>query len=176
MKKKVKRRIFWLGLLVVVLGIGIVVYLWAPRFTSKEISKEYPFVKVYFIKGSKLLAVRRYLTPGETPLRKAMVSLLSGPEEAEVKKGITSNLPPGVKILKISRQGPIAIIDFNGELENYGGGSARLRGMIAQIVYTATEIPGIEKVWIWVEGRKEVVMGGEGLVLDHPLSRQEVRN
>jgi len=46
--------------------------------------------------------------------------------------------------------------------------------MIGQIVYTITEVPGIKKVWIKMEGEKELVLGGEGLVIDRPLSREDI--
>ena len=66
-----------------------------------------------------------------------------------------------------------AIINFNARLEEYGGGATHVRGMIAQIVYTATGLQGIDKAWIWVEGKKSIVLGGEGLVLDKPLTRED---
>jgi spore germination protein GerM len=131
-------------------------------------------VKAYFFKGEKLMAVERPLKAGEAPLSKAVAELLSGPSETEKAQGISTQIPAGTKALNILIKDEIAIVNFNRKLENYGGGSARLEGMIAQIVYTATEVPGIKKVWIWMEGEKELVLGGEGLVLDKPLSRREI--
>lgn len=118
-----------------------------------------------------MVAVERPLGADEEPLPKAMAELLSGPKEA----GLSTQIPTGTKILRLQVKKGTAILDFNRKLESYGGGSARVEGMIAQIVYTATEVPGIEKVWIWIEGEKEIVLGGEGLVLDRPLSRSDVR-
>jgi len=100
-----------------------------------------------------------------------MKELLAGPKPEE---GASSELPRGVKILGIKVRGQTAMIDFNHKLEDCGGGSARLQGMIAQIVYTATDVPGVEKAWILIEGKKEVVLGGEGLVLDRPLGRSDL--
>lgn len=133
-----------------------------------------PSVKVYFYKGDKLFAIEREIKAGESPAQKALGELLAGPNPDEKLEGITTQLPAGTRVLRIRVKGHVAIVDFNRKLETYGGGSARLEGMIAQIVYTATEIPGVEKVWIWMEGEKEVVLGGEGLVLDRPLSRRDV--
>ena len=53
--------------------------------------------------------------------------------------------------------------------------SPSVEGIVAQLVYTATGLPGVEQAWLWVEGQSEVVLGGEGLVLDHPLSRRDVK-
>lgn len=133
-----------------------------------------PSVKVYFFKGEKLFAVERPLQRNETPLKRALEELMAGPNKGEIGQGIATQLPAGTKVLNARITGSTATINFNRKLENYGGGSTRLQGMIAQIVYTATDIPGVEKAWIWIESRKEVVLGGEGLVLDHPLSRGEI--
>lgn len=165
MKKKTRRKIL-LGVLsgAAILGMAALLnYLISPR----EIA---PTVKVYFFKGDKLTAVERPLGADEAPLPKAITELLSGPKE----HGLSSQIPPGTKILHLQIKNGTAILDFNRKLEAYGGGSARVEGMVAQIVYTATGIPGIEKAWIWVGGQREVILGGEGLVLDHPLSRHEV--
>jgi spore germination protein GerM len=83
-------------------------------------------------------------------------------------------VPRGTRALSFKVRGKTVIVNFSRELEKYGGGSTRLQGMIAQIVYTATDVPGIEKAWIWMEGEKELVLGGEGLILDRPLGRKEV--
>ncbi len=151
-----------------VIAIAAATYLWValqPKGTA---------VKVYFFKGEKLTAVERPLSANEAPLSKALTELISGPSETERGQGISTQIPRGTKVLSMLIKDDIAIINFNRKLENYGGGSARLEGMIAQIVYTATEVPGIKKVWIWMEGEKELVLGGEGLVLDKPLSRRDL--
>lgn len=135
-----------------------------------------PTVKVYFFKGERLYAVERGLKPEDAPLRKALLSLLAGPTKEELQSGVRSQLPKGVKLRNVKTNGKIAIVDFSGKLEAYGGGSSRVEGLVAQIVYTATGIPGVEKVWIWEEGQKEVVLGGEGLVLDKPLGRKDLSN
>ena len=120
------------------------------------------------------MAVERPLDANEALLTKAFAELLSGPSETEKAQGISTQIPAGTKVLNILVKDEIVIVNFNRKLESYGGGSARLEGMIAQIVYTATEVPGVKKAWIWMEGKKELVLGGEGLVLDKPLSRRDL--
>ncbi|MEW5861695.1 MAG: spore germination protein, partial [Cyanobacteriota bacterium] len=51
-------------------------------------------------------------------------------------------------------------------------GSASMTGRVAQILYTATSINPNTNVWIDVEGKRLEVLGGEGLVIDQPLTRQ----
>ena len=72
-------------------------------------------------------------------------------------------------------QGSMAVITFNDEIENYGGGSNRVQDLVAQIVYTFTEVPGVNKVKILVGKRESVILGSEGFVIDHPLTREDVK-
>jgi spore germination protein GerM len=133
-----------------------------------------PAVQVYFFKADKPFAVSRAITPDRAPLETAINELLKGPTEAEKADGISTQLPAGIRARAIRADRAIAIVDFNGKLEAYGGGSNRVEGMVAQIVYTATAVPGINQAWIWLNGEKEVVLGGEGLVLDRPLGRSDL--
>lgn len=166
-RKKKNSTILAAAIIIVAVVAAAVWYFWAAAPKS-------PSVKVYFFKGDKLFAVERPLTAGDAPLRKAVEALLTGPNPIERLAGVTTQLPAEAGVLYLRIKGDVAIIDFNRKLEAYGGGSARLERMIAQIVYTATDAPGIKKAWIWMEGEKEVVLGGEGLVLDHPLGRKDI--
>lgn len=161
---KLKRLNFLVGAVIVIV---ILLYcLWPKNETNG--------VAVYFFRGDKMITVSRPLNADEAPLNIALGSLLAGPSQAEKAEGLTTQLPPGTKLLGLSVKDKTAIINLSRDLETYGGGTARLKGMIAQIVYTATEIPGIEKAWLWEEGNKELVLGGEGLVIDKPLKRTDI--
>ncbi len=149
--------------------IGLFVWAnWQPARTTG--------LKVYFFKNEKLFAVERKLEAGRPPLTQAIEALLAGPTEDELRAGITTALPAGIKLRLAKTDRTLAIVDLDRSIENYGGGSTKLEGLISQIVYTATSIGGVDRVWIWVEGQREVVLGGEGLVLDRPLGRQDVKD
>ncbi|MFA4967239.1 MAG: GerMN domain-containing protein [Candidatus Margulisiibacteriota bacterium] len=137
-------------------------------------SSQIPASNIYFLKGEKLVAVKRALPQDADPLQVAALELMSGPNEPEAKEGIFSEIPKKAKITKVEKQGETANVIFNDEIENYGGGSARVQGLVAQIVYTFTDIPGIKRVKIFVGNRASVVLGGEGFVIDKPLSRQDL--
>ena len=132
-------------------------------------------VKVYFFMGDRLRAVFREMPKGEERLNFGIMELLKGPSDAEKKGEYFSEIPPGVTVISIVTKDRTAIINFNQKLAKYGGGSTRVQGLIAQIVYTATETRGIEKVRILVEGEGNLVLGAEGYVIDHPLGRWDVR-
>lgn len=150
-------------LIVVAVAIGL---LWF-------FSQSAPSAKVYFLKEGNMLAVSRPLNPDEDVVSRTAFELLAGPNEEETAKGCFSEIPKDAKISAIKKRGDILEIEFNPALANYGGGSARVTALVAQIVYTFTEIPGIKKVRILIKGRKELVLGGEGLVIDRPLGRED---
>lgn len=134
-----------------------------------------PTVRVYFLKGESLVPVERPLQNTNEPLAAAARELMSGPTAEEKQAGLFSEIPPKARIQKIIREDGTVLISFNSELEKYGGGSARVQGLIAQIVYTFTEVPGVTKVRILVGKKGEVVLGGEGFVIDKPLARQDIK-
>ena len=159
---------------VAVIG-GFFILAWLFNFLPARPGESYPTVRAYFFKGDRLAAVERRQRPDQPPLKQALEETLAGPTAREMAAGFTTQIPPAVKLRGATVKGRVAIIDLSRELEDYGGGSARVEGIVAQLVYTATGLPGVEQAWLWVEGQSEVVLGGEGLVLDHPLSRRDVK-
>jgi spore germination protein GerM len=167
---KTKKNNFYITLTAAAIVL-IAVFVWANWPLGKAST-----IKTYFYKEEKLFAVERKQNPGQSPLKQAIEELLAGPTQPEQNDGVSTMLPSGVRVIQTKTDKSVAIVDLSRQLEDYGGGSTKVEGLVAQIVYTATEIPGIDKAWIWVEGQHEVVLGGEGLVLDHPLGRQDVKN
>jgi germination protein M len=165
-KRKVSRWLF--GLLAAAIIVGLIAYVYFSVYCDRC-----PLIRIYFLKGDSLAAVDRILRPDEAPMRKAVEELLAGPKINEQTRGYISLIPSDVSLLDYRLENGVAILNFNKNLQPYGGGATRVRGMIAQIVYTVTALPKIDKVWIWMEGKKNIILGGEGLILDHPLTRSE---
>ena len=159
-----------------IVGVALLLMAAGLMIFSSTNTKNEPAIKIYFVEGDKLVGVKRPLNPADASLNQAMVELLKGPSLAEKKSGIKTQIPAGARALNMQVKNRIATINFNRQLAEYGGGSDRINGIIAQIIYTATEIPGVDKVWIYIEGERELVLGGEGLVLDHPLGRADLAN
>jgi spore germination protein GerM len=132
-------------------------------------------VQVYFFKGDKLVSVTRPLPEENERLMVVSAELIAGPNEQEKTDGLFSEIPPKAKIMIAEIKDKTAYLTFNYEIMNCGGGSARVQGLVAQIVYTFTEIPGVEKVRIMAGEKKEVALGGEGFVIDRALSRVDVK-
>jgi hypothetical protein len=65
-------------------------------------------------------------------------------------------------------------VDFAVPAGDWGtAGSAGTRAFIQQLVYTATEEPGIRRLLI-TENGQQAIIGGEGVVIDHPATREDV--
>ncbi|OGC14598.1 hypothetical protein A3J90_03335 [candidate division WOR-1 bacterium RIFOXYC2_FULL_37_10] len=152
-----------------------VVFLFACFFVFFLFSKREPSFNVYFLKGDEIKAVSRPLSKMDEILSKASFELLKGPNEKELEDGYFSEIPKGTQILSVKKGEDAVEINFNKKLEGYGGGSSRVIALVAQIVYTFTETANVDKVRIMIEGDQEIVLGGEGYIIDHPLSRDDIR-
>lgn len=71
--------------------------------------------------------------------------------------------------------GDLATVDFTVPNGQWGvAGSAGTLAFLQQLVYTATEEPGIRRVLITQNGGEQALINGEGLVIDHPVARENV--
>lgn len=130
-------------------------------------------VQVYWLadtgKQQKLMPKTITTTASQpsTVLETAFNNLLSGPKDAS----LGTTIPAGTKLrsLKVNSDG--VHVDLSKEFKT-GGGSAAMTGRVAQVIYTATSLQPSARVWIEVEGKPLEVLGGEGLELEQPLTRQ----
>jgi len=175
MANKERRNEKLLVLLFVVLIAALVVAFFFLMWNPPSGGHSKGMVRVYFIRQERLEPVERKIQEGETKGKAALRELLKGPSEAEKRNGFFSHIPAGTKAKAVSIERGIVFINFSKELGQYGGGAEKVRSMIAQIVYTLTDIPGVKKARILVEGESDVVLGGEGYVIDRPLMRRDVK-
>ncbi|HEY6957537.1 MAG TPA: Gmad2 immunoglobulin-like domain-containing protein [Candidatus Limnocylindria bacterium] len=85
---------------------------------------------------------------------------------------VAANTKARPKSVKVA--GDLATVDFTVPNGDWGtAGSAGTRSFIQQLVYTATEEPGIRRVLILQNGGGAII-GGEGVVIDHPAARDDV--
>lgn len=156
-----------LALMIIAAGTIVLLNLFLPNK---------PTASIYFIKDNKLESVSRGMIKGEKEERFIANELMKGPTNRETLQGLGTEIPRNAKILSVSidKENGCAEITFNKEVEKYGGGSAKIQAMVAQIVYTFTSLPGIDKVKIKVQGKDGVVLGGEGLVIEKPISREDL--
>ena len=87
---------------------------------------------------------------------------------------INAVAPSQARPARVTIDGDLATVDFDVPALGWGiAGSAGTRAFLQQIVYTVAEEPGIRRVLITENGHQAVI-GGEGLVVDHPVTRENV--
>ena len=131
-------------------------------------------LQVWFHRGEQLfLAVRTFDYYEATPAigTTALQGLFAGPTEEERLEGVQTQVPDGTELLGLSIDKGIATVNLTSEFES-GGGSASMSMRLAQVVFTLTQFPNVKGVQFALDGEPIEVLGGEGIVIDQPLTRK----
>lgn len=102
----------------------------------------------------------------EANLQVAFNDLLAGPTDA----ANSSAIPPGTQMRSLVVKNDGIYLDLSQDFKT-GGGSSSMIARLAQVLYTATSLEPNAKVWISVEGKPLELLGGEGLEVPQPLTR-----
>ncbi len=104
----------------------------------------------------------------EARLTAAINSLLSDAPDKDLMTGI----PKGTTLRSLKVKSDSVYLDLSKSFAS-GGGSFSMTGRLAQILYTATSLNPKAKLFLSVEGKPLTVLGGEGLIVDQPLTRSQ---
>jgi len=175
-----------LALLVTLAGAGIA--LWTSHNLSQKSASELvpptePDVarsgqaQIYWLTPSPTdptdiaFAPRNLSSPARSPeiqLKQALIALLS---EAAPENSNTA-IPPNTRLLNVSQTPQGLQVDLSQEFTE-GGGSSSMIARLGQVVYTASSLDGNQPIWLSVEGEPLTVLGGEGLMVEQPLTRAQ---
>ncbi len=148
-----------------------------PTYPQKEpISQRQEEVAIYWLnpKGNTIELVQKTLSfsnsvTADKILESAFSQLLAGPSKSA---DYTTTIPEGTKLLSLTTTEEGVKVDLSQEFVS-GGGSASMTSRLAQVVYTATSLDSNSKVWISVEGEPLEILGGEGITVSQPMTRNE---
>lgn len=129
-------------------------------------------LSVYLLREEDLIVGEGREPAAEGVAGEALRALLEGPNEFEVGVGLTSAVPEGTRLLGVTIDGAVARVDLSSEFES-GGGSQSMQARVAQVVYTATQFALVDAVRFAVDGEDVDALGGEGLVVEEPLTRRD---
>lgn len=101
----------------------------------------------------------------------AVTTLLGGPSAVERAAGVTTSIPDGTHVNGLAIENGVATVDLSREFES-GGGTASMMMRLAQLTNTLTQFPTVKGVDLQLDGQPVQVFGGEGIVLDHPMTRE----
>jgi spore germination protein GerM len=125
-------------------------------------------VTVYYIQGDRLAPVKRLVSPPVT-VEKVLQKLFAGPTTAEAVGGMRSAISPDTDILGAPIEARIATVNVS---KNFAFGLPTDQIMaVAQVVFTAVEIPGVTGVLFAENGRRQEVPEGDGSSTSAPLGR-----
>ncbi len=133
------------------------------------------FIK--FIDEQKIVtkSVLRDVSSSKTPLTMAIQSLLDGPRAGELSNDMFTLIPKDSRLLGARVDNSVAYLDFNEDFRFNTLGIDGYRAQVEQIVYTATELPTVDKVQILIDGQRVDYLGGEGFWVGSPLGREDFK-
>jgi spore germination protein GerM len=147
-------------------GLGLVGGAWwysrGPRQTFSLYWLTAADNSIYYVQQERSLRA----FDAQEAIRRALEELIAGPKDPR----LTTAIPPQTRVLDVRVEGDDIFLNFSPEFTQ-GGGSTAMMGRIAQVLYTVTSQNPNARVWISVEGQALEVLGGEGLILDQPLTR-----
>lgn len=142
---------------------------------SKSADVEKSYVNVFFIGQNEnheevYKAVKREYSSDVdgTKLKFAINSLVAGPKVSEKAKGVYTEIPDGTSVLSIKEFPDKAIINLSSEFVT-GGGTDGLYKRLYQLIKTAKHNSDVP-VYLYIEGERADVIGGDGIMLSQPLS------
>ncbi len=128
--------------------------------------------RIYFLKLNADGTSENYISKRElkeTTLKNAINSLLKGPDAAERKAGVYTEIPNGTKLLSVMNSDDKIIINLNSEFQ-YGGGTESINNRLKQLVKTVVAILPDKNIYLYIEGKQVDVMGGDGVMITQPLN------
>lgn len=102
----------------------------------------------------------------------AIKSLISGPLPKEKAKGVYTEIPADTRIISINETADRIVINLNSAFEQ-GGGTESIYKRLNQIIKTAKRNT-TKPVYLYIEGNKAEVIGGEGIMITQPLNENSL--
>lgn len=112
-----------------------------------------------------LVAVARDVTENADGL---LTALFAGPNSTELTEQLRTALPSGLQLLSTTRRGELLRVNVSTELLQLSG--QVLVAAVAQIVFTASELDGVQTVQILIEGADQQWPAGNGELQSRPLT------
>jgi Sporulation and spore germination len=128
------------------------------------------YVTIYLDGPKRLVAVSRAI-PAPASVVGVLEALEEGPTTAEAAQGLASPISTAGPLV-LSRLGPTSVtVSLSPSFTSLGGQEQIVA--VAQLVYTVTALPGIDRVDVRIGGRAAAVPTGDGNLSKTPVSRSE---
>jgi spore germination protein GerM len=129
---------------------------------------------VYLLAGDQLQPVAHQTA--RVPTRVSILrDLAHGPDDDDSAAGLRTLVPPDTAIDRVTVADGMAIVSLGGSGASRVATDRQVLG-VAQLVYTATELPGVDRVRFRVEGRLAEVPKGDGSLTSRAVGRADYPN
>jgi len=149
--------------------------------TDKPVIKTKEYVNIYFIGKNEhneevYKAVKRQYSEDVdgSKIKFAVYALINGPKPEEKQRGVYTEIPNSAQVINISEMGDRVIVNLNSSFVN-GGGADSLYKRLYQLIKTA-KLNSNLPVYLYIDGQKADVVGGEGIMISQPLSNSSLDN
>jgi spore germination protein GerM len=125
---------------------------------------------LFFLGPDGLVEVERAVTGAATPAG-ALRALLAGPQPSERSEGTSSALVSSTAARLEGTRGGVARVSLDSGFQD--GEIGDEPAALAEIVYTLTAFPHIERVTFLVEGEIVAVPRPDGSLISRPVGRED---
>lgn len=159
----------WIGALVVPVTLAALALAGAGAGVSAPRAAQ-STLAVCLVRGEHVSPVRRLVPHTSALARASLAALVRGPSPAERRSGYTTAIPSGTVLRSVTLAHGVLTVDLSGRFQA-GGGSLSMLLRTAQVVFTATQFPSVQRVAFLLDGRHVKAIGGEGVLVDPPVGR-----
>lgn len=127
-------------------------------------------MQIFFSRQGRLLPVGTVVKAPVT-VSDVLDALLAGPTNAETTAGVQSAISDQTSLLSVHVRSGVAYVDLSAVFSAIGGKDQILA--IAQVVFTATEVAGVQSVAFSLAGNSVEVPTGDGTLVQRPVTRAD---
>jgi len=115
--------------------------------------------------------VERMVSYVDSPMTQTLNTLLKGPTAEELNLGLLNLIPENTRLISAAVENGVAYLNFNESFRFNPMGVEGFVAQLQQIIYSTTEFPTVDRVQILIEGQRVEYLGGEGIYIGEPISR-----
>lgn len=148
---------------------------------EKPEKTEVQYLNIYFIGKNEhneevYKAVKRVYNKDVdgSQIRFAVNALIKGPKAEEKAKGVYTEVPIDSEVINISELPDKVVVNLNSAFVT-GGGTDSLYKRLYQLIKTV-KLNSNLPVYLFIDGQRADVVGGEGIMLSQPLSNSSLDN
>jgi len=169
----------FLGYTTIFVLLGIIFFSFNNMFVEQEkevvVEKESAkttLVNVYLVEIDKqnnqsVVPIKRKISK-DNIYQNTIEALLEGPDENDLKKGLSTEIPAKTTLLNIGEYDDLVVVNLSSDFET-GGGSDSMTKRLEQVSNTVSDMTE-KPVYLYINGKEISVLGGDGIMVKQPIN------